>query len=107
MTLNRRIPLSFAVGCGLILIPAMRLEAQQNANPPAQPAAVDAVEVLLIDRLLVGFAGSLARKDAGQLLAEVFATVAAEPFRYQQFQDAAALSPVLVADLSQMRSLIS
>src|SRR5580698_7973331 len=41
MTLTGRIPLSFAVGCGLILIPAMRLQAQQPANPQAPGAAQD------------------------------------------------------------------
>ena len=74
--------------------------------PAAQAAAVDAVEVLLIDRLLVGFAGPLAGKNAGESLTEVSPTVAAEPLRDLQFQDAGALSPILVADASRVVSFI-
>ena len=74
--------------------------------PAAQPAAVDAVQMLLVDRLLVGFAGSLARQDAGKPLAEVAATVAAEPLGDLQFQNARALSPVLVTNPPQMLSFI-
>jgi hypothetical protein len=75
--------------------------------PPVQPAAVDAVEVLLIDGLRIGLAGPLARKDAGKLLAKVPATIAASPLGNLQFQDAGALSPVLVADPSQVLSFVS
>jgi GWxTD domain-containing protein len=42
MTHNRRILISAAVGCGLVLTPAARFIAQQAANPPAQPAAAGA-----------------------------------------------------------------
>ena len=47
--------------------------------PPSQAAAVDAVEVLLVDGLLVGFAGSLARQNAREALTEVAAAGAAVP----------------------------
>ena len=71
--------------------------------PAPQPAAVDPIEMLVVDGLLIGFAGSLAR----QALAKVAATVAAVPFRHLQFQDAGSLSPVLVAEASAMGSFIS
>jgi hypothetical protein len=45
--------------------------------PPPQPTAIDAVEMLLEDRLLKGLAGSLIRQDAGKRLAEVAATIQA------------------------------
>ena len=43
-----------------------------DAFPATQPAAVHAVEVLLIDVLLEGFASSLARQDAGMLSLSYF-----------------------------------
>ena len=57
----------------------------------SQSAAVDAVEVVLVDDLLVCLAGPLVRQNAPQTLAEVAATAAAVPFRNLQFQDAGSL----------------
>jgi hypothetical protein len=73
----------------------------------SQAAAVDAVEMLLVDGLLVGFTGSLAWKNTGKTLTEVASAAAAVPFGNLQFQDAGALSPVLVADAAQMAAFIS
>ena len=67
----------------------------------------DAVEMLLVDGLLVGFAGSLEGKDAGESLSEIAAASAAMPLGNLQFEDAGAQSPVLVADVSQVAAFVS
>jgi hypothetical protein len=68
--------------------------------PPSQAAAVDAVEMLLEDRLLEGLTGTLVGENAGELLAEVAAAVQAMEFAALQQDDGMAESPVLVADLA-------
>jgi len=75
--------------------------------PTPEAAAVDAVEMLLVDGLLVGFAGSLEGKDAGEPLSEIAAASAAMPLGNLQFEDAGAQSPVLVADVSQVAAFVS
>src|SRR5208283_6027032 len=71
---------------------------RSDALPAAQAAAVDAVQVLLIDSFLERLAGPLAGQDAGQRLAGV--TPAAEAFRFGDLdlQETMAEPPVLVAD---------
>src|SRR5712692_7852302 len=50
-----------------------------DAFPPAQAAAVDAVQVLAEDHLLVGFAGPLAFQDARKPLSKVAAATQTTP----------------------------
>jgi hypothetical protein len=71
-----------------------------DAFPPAQAAAVDAIQMLLVDGLLERLAGTLAAQDAGQRLAG--APPAAETFRLGDLdlQQAMAQAPVFVADRS-------
>lgn len=67
-----------------------------DALPPRQPAAVDAVQMLLEDGPAEGFAGPLPGQDAGQGLAEV--PPAGQTLRLGRLhlQLAMALAPVLV-----------
>src|SRR5262249_31200211 len=74
--------------------------------PPPQAAAVDAVEMLLVDRLLIRFAGSLTGKNSRQALAKVAATAPAAPFGNLQLQPQGAGSPVLMADVAGVSSFI-
>jgi GWxTD domain-containing protein len=51
MTRNSLSFLSFAVGCGLVFIPALRLQAQQTAAPAAQGTAQPAADAQDVDPL--------------------------------------------------------
>jgi hypothetical protein len=73
---------------------------------PSEAAAVDTVEVLLVDGLLISFTASLAGKDASEALAEVAAAIAASPLGDLQFQDAGSLTPILVTDPSEVVAFI-
>ena len=61
-----------------------------DAFSAAQPAAVDAVQMLLEDHLAEGFAGSLARQDPRQRLAETAPALPALPLAGFQPQPAVA-----------------
>ena len=63
---------------------------------PSQPAAVDAVQMLLVDGLLEGLAGPLAGQDPQQPLAGLSVAVEALQFLRLHLQDATAQAPVFV-----------
>jgi hypothetical protein len=64
-----------------------------DAFPAAQAAAIDAIQVLLIDGFLERLAGSLAAQDTRHSLAEVTPAAQALRFRNQDLQDAVAERP--------------
>ena|ERR1700760_4301499 len=71
-----------------------------DAFPPSQPAAVHTVEVLLVDGLLEGFAGSLIGQDAGHSLARVSPALQTLRLGDPQSQHVVAQSPILMPYLS-------
>ena len=64
----------------------------------SQAAPVDAIQVLLIDHLLEALTGSLAALHARKLLAKGAAAIQAAALPHLQIHDAAAETPVVVAD---------
>src|SRR5690349_12310530 len=73
---------------------------------PAQPAAMDAVQVLAVNHFLKGFRGSLAGLDAGAPFAEVAPAGLALPFAGFQLQNTMPQAPVLVPDAPLVSSLV-
>jgi hypothetical protein len=67
--------------------------------PLAQPATVDAIQVLLIDGLPECLTGPLAGLDARQMLAKVPPAVQTLRFTHPQLQHAMPQPPVLVPHL--------
>jgi hypothetical protein len=74
---------------------------------PAQPAAVDAVEVVAKDHLLEGFAGALPEENTREALAEVASASPATELGALQFQDAAAHPHVLVPHPAHIPAFVS
>ena len=78
-----------------------------DALSPAQAAAVDAVEVLLINHRLEALTSSLPRLHARQALAKRAATVQATTLAYLQVQDAAPKAPVIMANFPPAPALVA
>ncbi len=78
-----------------------------NALPPSQAAPVDAIQMLLINHLLEALTGSLATLHAGQRLSKGAAAVQAAALAHLQIHDAAAETPVVVADEPAARAFVS
>jgi hypothetical protein len=78
-----------------------------NALASAQTASVHAVQVLLINHLLEALAGSLARLNAWQLLAEHAATIQTAALAHPQVHNAPPETPVVVADQPAARAFVA
>ena len=80
-------------------VPEVALDGDRaKALPAAQPAAVDAVQVLLIDGLLKRLAGTLAAQDSRQPLAGLVPVAQAQPLVGGDLDETVPQAPVLVAN---------
>lgn len=73
----------------------------------SQPAAVDAVEVLAVDGLLEGLAGTLAPEDSGKPLTETVTTAQALGLAALQEDDDMPQTPVLMPDAANVSALVA
>ena len=79
----------------------------RDALPPAQTAAVDAVQVLLKHHLLEALAGSLKRVNPWNTLPEPASAVQTTALPERQAQHALAKAPIIVPDRPPAPALVS
>jgi hypothetical protein len=89
-------------------VPEVALDSRcTDTFAPAQPAAVDAIQMLLKDHCAEGFAGPLARQNPRKALPELASAIAAQPLPSFQLQHCVTQPDVFMPHPAKVLALAS